>query len=105
MERNSTSCGDGKIVDQMDFFGGQAEQASNEASGESVNPQAVAHRVRTLLLTAPIHALERNKLLRRPDMRNLDVRSLALIALDLAIEGMGFDDGISKPDLIQHPAG
>lgn len=86
-------------MDQMDFFG-QSERLPAISLPDGVfNSEAVSHRVRTLLLTSPIHSLERNKV-HRSDMHGVDVRSLALIALDLAIEGMGLDEGISKRELI-----
>lgn len=86
-------------MDQLDFFGQEpgADEESADFHGEE--PTTISRRVRTLLLTGPIHALHRNKA-HRPELRDLDVRTLALVALDFAIEGMGLDSGISRRELV-----
>src|ERR1700722_6249581 len=51
--------------------------------------KALPGRMRTLLLTSPIHRLESSKAHRMGELRNQDLRMLALRVLDATIERMG----------------
>jgi hypothetical protein len=84
---------------QADLFGeGPAHDGAGEPALPETASRAAANRIRTLLLTDPLHALHRNKA-HRPSLRGIDVRTLSLLALDMTIEGMGLGEGITRREL------
>lgn len=84
---------------QTDLFGtalpGDADSLPRDAAASAIP----VNRIRTLLLTAPLHELHRNKAM-HGGVRDVDVRSLALAALDIVIEGMGLGEGVARRDLV-----
>ena len=71
-------------------------------AGIIVDPweKALPGRMRTLLLTSPIHRLESSKLHRMGELRNQDLRMLALRVLDATIERMGLGHGASRSAIL-----
>ena len=57
---------------------------------------AVTRRVRALARTEPLHAAERSKARRDLDLEVVDLRSLALRAIDVVIEEMGLGRGAER---------
>ena len=62
--------------------------------------KALPGRMRTLLLTSPIHRLESSKAHRMGELRNQDLRMLALRVLDATIERMGLGHGASRSAIL-----
>jgi hypothetical protein len=89
---------------EPDLFGWSPSEAVGEGVGRDLSALIPLNRVRTLLLTAPLHSLHRNKAMRTSGIRDVDVRSLALVALDMVIEGMGLGEGIARRDLVANLA-
>lgn len=85
---------------EQDLFGWSPPDEDGGGVGGGASSQVPTNRIRTLLLTAPLHNLHRNKAMRSGGVREVDVRSLALVALDMVIEGMGLGEGITRRDLL-----
>jgi hypothetical protein len=62
--------------------------------------KALPARIRTLLLTAPLHRMEGTKNLRMDELQKQDLRMLALRVMDLTIERMGLGYGAVRQVII-----
>lgn len=72
-----------------------------ESAGAETWETAHARRMRSLVRTAPLHAIEAAKgLVRQHDVARQDLRSLALRALDATIEHMGLGSGPTIEELL-----
>jgi hypothetical protein len=64
--------------------------------GDSERRQASSRRLRTLLHTAPIHALEDNKGRWEGEWDAYDVRRLQMTAIEATLDRQGLEEGISR---------
>ncbi len=60
---------------------------------------ALTRRLRTLVRLSPLHRIEATKSFRDVPLDAIDMRALALRALDLAIERMGLGGGMTHDEL------
>ena len=60
---------------------------------------ALTRRLRTLVRLSPLHRIEATKSARDIPLDGVDMRALALRALDLAIERMGLGGGMTHDEL------
>jgi hypothetical protein len=67
--------------------------------GEGGCPQASSRRLRTLLHTAPIHALEDNKGRWEGDWSCYDLRRLQVAAIEEALDHQGVEGGVGRQSL------
>jgi hypothetical protein len=62
--------------------------------------KALPSRIRTLLLTAPLHRMESTKVHRMAELQKQDLRMLALRIMDATIERMGLGYGAARETII-----
>src|SRR5437868_6351353 len=62
--------------------------------------KALPSRIRTLLLTAPLHRMESTKGHRMAELQKQDLRMLALRVMDATIERMGLGHGAVRDAII-----
>src|SRR5690349_20941716 len=83
-----------------------AAMSASETDGNSVENAPTgspssreARRQRTLLHTAPIHALETNKAMWEGDWEAYDMRRLQMSAIETTLDHQGLEGGISRRSL------
>ena len=79
---------------------GAAAPVTQSAMDDPATRQAaLTRRVRALVRTAPLHAMEAHKNNRSIDLQRHDLRLLALAAIEAVVERMGFGYGASRDEV------